>query len=232
MRTFAVSISTRLNGSTYDFDYIQSRYVPFLESLDILPVLIPNNSSDPCAYVGALDADGLILTGGGDLAPDRYGQPNAGSVSIVPNRDRTEYCLLAMAVRQRLPVLGICRGLQVINVYFGGGLVQDIPTAIGGSIQHDDGPGHAVRIVDERVRRATGVDMLDVNSHHHQAVTAQTLAPVMDVFAICEPDGVIEGMLHHSLPVLCVQWHPERPTPSEAFDHTLFTRFLEGPFWL
>ncbi len=232
MKKYAVSISARTTNSDRDYGCIGPRYVPFLEGLGLLPVLVPNNTSDPCAYVAALGVEGLILTGGGDLDPERYAQPNTHSIEIAPARDRTEFCLLAMAAERRLPVLGICRGLQVLNAFFGGTLVQDIPAQIGASVQHDGSLAHPVRIVDARVQRLTGVERLAVNSHHHQGVTAHTLAPVLNVFALSEPDGVIEGVLHRSLPVLGVQWHPEQPTPSEAFDRVLFTRFFEGPFWL
>jgi putative glutamine amidotransferase len=219
----AVSMSHNPAGR----DFIGQYYVPYLEKLGLVPILVPNTLADLHTYVTAVGAEGIVLSGGGDLAPERYGQPNTASEDIAPARDETEYRLLELAVERRLPVFGICRGIQVLNVFFGGGLIQDIPAQLHSPISHDGEATHPVTIVDPRLERVVERGELHVNSYHHQGVTADLLAPDLEVFAICEADGVIEGVLHRTLPVIGVQWHPERPTPSRESDERLIRRWLE-----
>jgi putative glutamine amidotransferase len=213
------------------FDFVRYAYVPYLCKLDVLPVLIPNNLPDLRGYLAGLSVDGVVLSGGGDIAPDRYHQPNTGSVEITPARDETETRLLEWAVKYDRPVLGICRGIQMINVFFGGGLVQDIPSQLHSPINHDGSDPHLIRVTDPRVRAVIGVEEMRVNSHHHQGITPDLLAPPLEAFALCEADGVVEGVVHREKPVLGVQWHPERPTPSFDYDLRLFRRFFQGAFW-
>ncbi len=230
---FAVSVSTLANVAQ-PRDYLYSSYVAYLQTLGLIPILVPNNLTDPLAFVAAVDVQGIVLTGGGDIAPDRYGQPNQGTEtdSISLERDETEFRLLDFALRRHLPVLGICRGFQVINVYFGGQLVQDIPSQLPGPVAHGDNPSHPLTIIDPRVETVIGAGHLDTNSYHHQGVTSALLAPELEVFAYSEAEGLIEGIVHTQLPVIATQWHPEKPTPSRPFDLRLLGHFLqEGAFW-
>jgi putative glutamine amidotransferase len=231
---FAVSISTHPDSQKPEqgFDFVRHAYVPYLQSLDILPILIPNNLADLCAYVAALGVEGVVLTGGGDIAPEHYGQPNTGSGEITPTRDQMEYHLLEWAVEHQRSVLGICRGVQVINVFFGGGLVQDIPSQLHSPINHNGGDPHLIRFTDPRVTGVIGEDEIHVNSHHHQGITLDLLAAPLEAVAVCSGDGLVEAVIHRSKPILGVQWHPERPTPSSDTDRRLFRRFLQGAFWL
>lgn len=223
MRLFAVTMDVR--NDRRPADYLRQTYVPFLQGLGIAPALVPNALSDPAAYATALGVTGVVLTGGGDVAPARYGQPNGGSRGISAQRDATEWALLDLALARGLPVLGICRGLQVINLYFGGGMVQDLPAHGARFLAHESDEPHEVTLVHPPLRRLLETETLHTNTHHHQGVTAAELAPDLIAFAVCA-DGVIEGLLHPTLPVLAVQWHPERPTPSVAHDRRLFAHFL------
>jgi putative glutamine amidotransferase len=123
--------------------------------------------------------------------------------------------------------------MQMINVYFGGQLVQDIPSQLNSPIPHDHAPeGHPLTITDARFAQVIQAEQIVVNTFHHQGVTADRLAPDLDSFAVCAADGIIEGIAHRRYPVLGVQWHPERPSPSREQDARLFRRFLkEGAFW-
>jgi putative glutamine amidotransferase len=214
-------------------DFIKQNYVTYLEQLGLAPILVPNTLADVHTFVTAVGAEGIVLSGGGDVAPERYGQPNTASKDISPARDETEYRLLELAVERRLPVFGICRGIQVLNVFFGGGLIQDIPAQLHSPIPHDGEATHPVTIGDPRVERVVERSELQVNSYHHQGITADLLAPDLEVFAVSEVDGVIEGVLHRTLPVIGVQWHPERSTPSRESDERLIRWWLEqGTFWI
>ena len=230
MLKFAVSINARDTESGV-IDYLMHTYVPYLQTLGIAPLLVPNTLADVNTYLAALKAEGLILTGGGDLDPAYYKQTNTHSIRIMAARDKTEFALLDWATTHNRPVLGICRGIQTINVYCGGGLVQDIPAQIGNRVDHDD-TTHPVQIVDDQIAECLGTRDLITNSHHHQSITADILADDLIPFAISKPDGVIEGVLHRSQPIMGVQWHPERPTPSHESDLRLFQHFLDrGAFW-
>lgn len=230
----AITVNTRLHDSQ-PYDYLPQAYVPFLETLGVRPVLIPTSHPDPVNYARALGAEALVLSGGGDIDPAVYGAPNTGSENIVARRDGIEKQLLDLALAQQWPVLGICRGFQMINVYFGGSLVQDIPSQIAADpaapIAHR-GALHPVALRPGPIREALGADRLAVNSDHHQGVTAERLAPDLEAFAVSEADGIIEGVWHRAHPVLAVQWHPERRDyPAAAGDSVLFRRIFERGWW-
>ncbi|RPI97582.1 MAG: hypothetical protein EHM39_09265 [Chloroflexi bacterium] len=224
----ALSIST---DPERGYDFVRHQYVPYLMSIGLLPIVIPNHLGDVRAYVAALDVEGLVLTGGGDIAPERYGQPNTASNELAPTRDQTESVLLDWATEQNRPVLGICRGVQMINVYFGGGLVQDILTELGSRVHGKGNDAHDIQICDPRFADVIGADGLRVNTYHHQGISRDGLAPALNVFAVSPADGVVEGVFHREKPVIGVQWHPERPTPSTEADARRFRRFFEGGAW-
>ena len=148
--------------------------------------------------------DGLLLPGGGDLEPWRYGQENTASRGLEPRRDREELELLDWFMARKRPVLGICRGMQVINVYFGGTLAQDIPghSQFGGQDRF-----HRVRSIPSPLSVYCGEV---VNSAHHQAVDC--LGSGLEAVQWA-PDGVVEALCHRRLSVWGVQWHPERMPP-------------------
>ena len=163
--------------------------------------------------------DALLLPGGGDIEPWRYGQPNTASVGLEPARDAAETALIREFALQGKPILGICRGLQMINVYFGGTLLQDIP---GHSAANGIDRLHTVRCAPSPLRDLYGARHI-VNSAHHQAIdrVGSGLIPMQ-----WSPDGIIEAVCHRSLPIWAVQWHPERLLFGAG--DRLFARFLEG----
>ena len=185
-------------------------------------------------------ADGLLLTGGDDVAPTRYGEERHPSVKEVPpERDEFELALAREARRRGLPILAICRGVQVLNVAAGGSLVQDIPTQVTGALDHKQTvPPHQpydlahevwlekdsllAKLMRERLNDA---DSVEVNSRHHQAV--KTVAQGFVVSATA-PDGVIEAIEDPSAGFcLGVQWHPENFWRTGEF-RPLFEGFLEA----
>ena len=161
-------------------------------------------------------ADGLLLLGGEDVAPDRYGEADRRCERINPQRDAFELALLRSALRKNLPILGICRGVQVLAVALGGTLYQDLSAELprGRSRVIHRGPRHTDsrhRVAIEKdtaLARLIGRDRALVNSHHHQAVRA--LPPGMRVTAR-SADGMIEAIEHPGKRfVVGIQWHPER----------------------
>ncbi|HEU4589004.1 MAG TPA: gamma-glutamyl-gamma-aminobutyrate hydrolase family protein [Gemmatimonadales bacterium] len=163
----------------------------------------------------ALDAcDGLVLTGGEDIDPSYYGEAPSSKLGAVDReRDRFELALFAAARERGLPVLGICRGIQLINVALGGTLYQDLPSERPGAIDHDPKSArtartHQVRLAPgSRAARVLGVERLVPNSFHHQAI--KQLAPGL-VATGWTDDGLIEAVESADGPwLLAVQWHPE-----------------------
>ena len=161
--------------------------------------------SDPeQAVQDALTCDGLLLPGGGDMDPKFYGEeriPACGEPNLL--RDAAEPLLLRAFLAADKPVLGICRGIQVINVFFGGTLCQDLPghSAVDG---HDS--FHTVRTARSPLLAVCG-PLCRVNSAHHQAADA----PGRGLRAVqWAEDGAVEAVCHDCLPVWGVQWHPER----------------------
>lgn len=174
--------------------------------------------------------DVLMLTGGVDVNPARYGaapSPKLGAVS--DKRDACEYAVLKVAAEMKKPIFGTCRGVQVINTFFGGTLWQDIPSEIAGSRDHratdaKTGMAHVIKIAPKsRLRAVLGVDTVRVNSYHHQAV--QRLAPGFRVTAVSD-DGIVEAIECDSLPVVGVQFHPEATIHMDST--TIFKKLYEN----
>lgn len=167
--------------------------------------------------------DGLLLTGGGDVAPERYDDTDGGKNELVDRqRDEAELEAFDYCWELGLPVLGICRGFQVINVAMGGKLVQDVESDLTEALPHrslnDVSRKHTVDVLPDTL--LAGIldrsGEMSVNSRHHQAVTREKLAPGLKASAIA-PDGVVEGIeAEGDHFVVGVQCHPERDGEAEA----------------
>ena len=178
------------------------------------PVLLP--PSHPAQAASILDRiDGLVLSGGGDVDPSFYGgEFHERMYALDRDRDEFEIALACIAQERRMPVLAICRGLQVLNVALGGTLIEDIPSEVGSTDHEVRGPAvvesHQTITIepDSLVAGVLDTFAASVNSIHHQAV--RDVAPGLRA-AGWTSDGVIEILdpLDHSWPLLAVQWHPE-----------------------
>jgi putative glutamine amidotransferase len=209
-------------------------YARSLEGAGLIPLIVPP-LNDPTRVGEILDsAGGLLLTGGEDVNPDLYGaEPHPKLGEIQPVRDATELALLKAARDRGTPVLAICRGIQLLNVAYGGTLYQDLPSEHPSSVNHDseksrDSRTHDVTITPgTRLAAATGATTMAVNSYHHQAV--RQLGDGLRVTAVA-PDGVIEGVEvdDPSWWVLSVQWHPEDLTTDvRTWDRGIFKAFAD-----
>jgi putative glutamine amidotransferase len=183
--------------------------------------------------------DGLILTGGDDVSPARYGEAPHSTVVEDPARDVFEIALIADVRPRGLPLLAICRGIQVLNVAAGGSLIQDIPSQVNGALNHNLSVpphqpydlAHEIWIEKDSLlatlmgERLVGSDTCEVNSRHHQAV--KNVAAGFRVTATA-PDGVIEAIEDPSARFcLGVQWHPENFWRTGEF-RSLYEGFLEA----
>ena len=173
--------------------------------------VVYKNLSDHFSVPSVSNFDGVLLPGGCDVNPKRYGQENLYAKNLNDNLDDVQFQILEEAIRLRKPVLGICRGHQVIHSYFGGSLIQDIPTQVGKEIEHRklknvDGV-HEMIIPKESYLYPLYGERCLVNSSHHQSVKELGKGMVLEGSA---PDGIVEASRHESLPIWTVQYHPER----------------------
>lgn len=196
-----------------DCTLAQGYYMSVLEAGGT-PVVIPSYDNEK-ALVSILDTlDGLVLSGGADIDPDYLGEEPLDCISVNPRRDAQELVLVRLAVERQIPILGICRGIQMLTAALGGKLYQDIKTQHGRPcIEHSQTiarglPSHDVKIEkDSLLHSLMGTETLAVNSFHHQAV--KEVPQGFRVTAMSE-DGIIEGMESTTFrPILGIQWHPE-----------------------
>ena len=168
--------------------------------------------------------DALILAGGGDINPSLFGQKNYCSKSIDTSRDLCELALLEKFLRCGKPVLGICRGHQLVNVWAGGGIIQDLGAQ--NAIHRWEGCDKIHLVSADGILQELYGPLFRVNSAHHQS--AGPLGKGLTVTAR-SADGVIEAMEHTSLPIFTTQFHPERMTGEGMADGSrIFRRFLEN----
>ena len=184
-------------------------------------------------YCPALDMryDGLLLAGGGDVEPSRFGQENAGSAEIDLARDDAELALAKAYLEAGKPILGICRGHQVLNIALGGTLIQDLGTV--GNLFHQKLPEakedklHPVRCGENSLLYRLYGPLAMVNSFHHQAV--DHLGQGLKATAWSE-GGIVEAMEHETLPIISVQFHPERMSYEKRRADAVDGRFLFEEF--
>lgn len=177
-------------------------YADALTKLGAEPVCISAGAPDEGEY------DGLLLTGGGDMAPEFYNEKNQGSEEADIDRDRYEMKIFRAFAAARKPILGICRGNQLLNVCLGGSLIQDLTVKENHSrMGGNDDKIHPCYAAEGSLIRKLYGDSFVTNSAHHQAIKAvgKGLKVTMTSF-----DGVVEAVEHTDLPIIGVQWHPER----------------------
>jgi putative glutamine amidotransferase len=217
--------SERASWSVWDQPamLLPRNYVEAVQRAHGLALMLPPDpvlASDPSEVLDLID--GLMLAGGADIDPSFYGQPaHPETVGSVPERDAFEIAVVRGAIERDLPVLGICRGMQLINVALGGTLHQHLPERLGHTehrrvLGSFEGADHYVDLGEATLAaRATGETRHLTKSHHHQGV--DLLGDSLTVSGICSADGVIEAIeLTDAGFVLGVQWHPEADVSSRV----------------
>lgn len=203
-------------------------YVETLEKTGVNPVVsieVPGEEE-----FNAGDFNALILPGGDDVDPSFFGQENHGSRKIDKELDTAQFAILDLFVKAKKPIMGICKGCQVLNIYFKGTIVQDMEN----NVHHQAYEGKAVKhkAVTEKgnlLFELYGGGEILINSSHHQAIDR-----LGNGFRACQysDDHVVEAIQHESLPIIGIQWHPERMAydkhiPGEADGTLLFAAFKE-----
>jgi putative glutamine amidotransferase len=215
--------------------YVNGTYIRAVQAAGGIPLLLTPHFTPEVQAALWQRLDGLILTGGGDIEPARFGEPRHPSVDDVsPARDELELGLTRRAVTDDVPLFAICRGIQVLNVALGGSLVQDLPSEWPNALVHSQKaprhePTHPVKVMGEgtRLGRVLGSLELEVNSMHHQAI--KRLGDGLREVAWA-PDGVIEGveMAGDDRFVLGVQWHPEELVGHDQAARNLFAAIVDA----
>ncbi len=175
-------------------DALDQRWTEFLARVDVVPLLVPNNPSTLRSLLANFQIDGILLTGGGDLLA--YG-------GNAPERDATEAALIRYAIDERVPLIGVCRGMQAVQDFFG--------------VRLEAVTGH---VAPEQIVIADGTPQ-SVNSYHSFGSTATV--PELEVRAVAQ-DGVIKAVQHRRHAIHGVMWHPERISPFRAPDMEMFAR--------
>lgn len=220
-----IALLTRINDERYT---VNQTYVSALANANAEVILIlpqPRESLE----IELSRCDGLIIPGGNDVNPKRYNQENLYSHSIEESIDQLDIDSIEIMDRLNKPIFGICRGLQILNVAFGGTLIQDINKQLHVKSNHNYSylnnmplNGHKIYIKEEtRLSRILKTN-IEVNTYHHQCI--DTIAPNFNVSAYSE-DGLIEAI--ETEKILAVQWHPERMCSINEFQE-LFNYFVES----
>jgi len=216
MNKILIAISQRSESNKYGvrIDVLESDYITYLEKFGVILLPLPNSTDDLGYYFDHFPVQGIILSGGEDISPESYGERGEG----ISPRDLTEKKMLDLAVMRKLPVLGICRGLQFINVYFKGRLVKDIKEELG---EHLPAKDHSIK---------TAEGEFLVNSYHNQGVSEEKLSTELKTWATC--GKLVEALYHPSLPIAGIQWHPERNSPDKELNKRIIAAFINRRwFW-
>lgn len=212
-----------------DRAFAPTTYIDSLRRAGAIPVIVPPQPENAADIMENLD--GIVLAGGDDCDPALYGEaPHPSVEPMDPRRQKNDLTLARMARERGIPTLGICLGVQVMNIAAGGKIIQDIDSQIATDIRHASVPENRARhevTIEQGTRLASilGARTYNVNSSHHQAI--RSAGEGLRVTAQA-PDGVIEGLEDPSHPFYVgVQWHPE-DMPGEESATTIFRAFVEA----
>ena len=197
-----IGITFRItNAETYDEkrDSLSHDWPVFLEKIQAIPIWIPNSVTNLEQFLQEVDLDGIILSGG-----DNIGQ--------TPERDKTEIKLIDYAINNNIPIFGVCRGMQVLNKFFGGEQeFLNTDTHVGNN--------HSIKIKNESFSKLINSTDVLVNSYHRNIISVDSLAETLTPFAFSDIDNTVEAFVHSTLPIIGVMWHPERE--QKSFDEKI-----------
>jgi putative glutamine amidotransferase len=204
-------------------DVVDQQWSVWLHSLGLVPIPVPNRLAALPAFLERIRPDGVILSGGNNLSGDAYEGAGTGSVDdLAPERDATEAALVKFAIERQLPLLGCCRGLQFLQVYFGGKLSR-VPE----TVKHVAST-HPVRWTEKWAQRLSGTEAIEVNSFHNYGIAGGSLAGELLGLAVAA-DQTVEAFVHRRHPIAGIMWHPERRNPAAESDRRLATALFLQP---
>ena len=218
-----IAITTDLKDGHF---VIEEKYSLAVISAGGVPVLIPSVTGNDELIVETMDTvDGLLIPGSRDMDPKFYNEephPKLRPMSI--ERTETEFKVLEQAIEDKKPVLGICGGMQLLNVFYGGSLYQDIRSHLPNALVHENGSVHKIEVAaDSVLHEITGRKSFEVKSYHHQSVNK--LGVGLSVNALTS-DGIVEGIEAKGAPfILGVQWHPE--LEDTEISKSIFAKFIQ-----
>ena len=211
MKSKKIGISLRIvEASNYKEkrDALSHDWIKFLEPLDIIPILIPNNLKNVNLFLEEMKLEGVILSGGDNIGDDTL-------------RDKTEEKIIQFSIKNKIPIFGVCRGMQVINQFFNGKIEKSTES-------NHVGKRHSIKISNKDFEFLKTSH--DVNSFHNNIILQEGLGRNLEPFAIVD-DGTIEGIFHKEYPIIGVMWHPERDQNSSNKE-MLRKAFYEKNFWV
>ncbi len=204
-----IGITSRITENITYFekrDAISHDWPKFLEKINAFPIIIPNSISKPKEFFDKMDLDGFVLTGGDNIGDNI-------------ERDKIEKSIIEYGIKNNLPIFGVCRGMQVINSYFGGKIEK---SSISEHVKND----HLVEIQKNNYFKINSDDSFKVNSYHNNIIKENFLGKDLVSFALTKNDRTVEGFFHKNLSILGVMWHPERQ--QKQFDELLFKNFFKS----
>lgn len=218
-----LSMRTFSTGSYVEHrDGLAQDWASFIEKLEYTPIFIPNSLLKVNEFLSNLSLDMIILTGGGECPV----QLERATKDIQNNRNFTEKALIEYSVANQTPLLGVCRGFQLINTFFGGTFTQGLTGTEQISGNHV-ATEHKVFFVEQDWSDLIRANQLQVNSFHDDGILVSQLASCLDITAVSdEESSLVEGFRHKFLPISGIQWHPERSNTSLEFDRLLIKKMI------
>ena len=218
MRALISTRADRYENSLQTIDGLSRDWYQWFEAMQIRPYLMSNSTTGVEAYFATIDPEVVILTGGNDVLSV------AGQSSWDEDRNVTELQLIEHALDRKIPIFGVCRGLQLLNHYFGGTL-SDLDQYLPKRAHICT--CHTVEIASQ-YQEPLKTTVAQVNSYHRFGLFNTDLADNLSVIAICQKDGNVEAFEDSARRVMAVQWHPERPDSDNLLSRQLFNLLINA----
>ena len=206
-------------------DYLEDSFVHFFSSINIDMYPVPNGLKNINRFLLGIEYDGLVISGGADVNPKYFSEIEYKSHRYSDKRDSIETALIDLCVEEEKMILGVCYGMQKLNIYFGGNITSNNHL----SVCDDNKPlDHHAILIKKPIFDFQGEYL--VNQFHNNTIEQEDLAIDLNVVAIDSTFGNIEAFVHNRLPILGIQWHPDRKSPDPGFNKQFISTFLRNNF--